>query len=485
MTDQVIGATRIKGITDYWRTGTSGSPTQNIVASIGSSFFSVGVTPTLIGTTISGVEYHRPHFSVFNDLLILAMEGNISPKSWDQTTYQTLAGTPPSFAFSTPHQGRHWASGNIVAPSRLYYSVVGSPEDWVGSGSGSIDIDPGDGDAIVGMISWKKELFVFKGPNRLSIHRISGSSPTDFARNPYVYGVSASGPNAIFQYGDDVGFWSPRGSCHSLTATANFGDYSQALINYPILSWCRNNQNLSTGSAAYWQAVTNTNENYTLFNYTGGGSGFGQNNQTILMDWKFTSKGDEMYPRFSRLTYHPFTSVAMVGNSGQTFPCFGGRDGQAFFTAIEPIPHRGGGVFVHKMLSATRTPIPFRFQTPYLTYGTDLETKTISNISLTLSTAHRSTVTVKWGGSKQPKLTTTVAQPGYIPLGSFALGTDCLGELGTQPVFCQDLSGDFRSVQYNIIEDSAVGATTSFDGTGIQLTTFGASITPTGESTEN
>lgn len=480
MIDHVAGTTHVKAVTDYWRQSSS----QKIVASVGSSYFDItNINPILIGSTLSGVGYAKPHNSVFNDLLIMATQG-IAPRSWDQSTYQFLAGTPPNFAFSTPHRGRHWAAGNSSAPSRLYYSVVGSPEDWVGSGSGSIDIDPGDGDKIVGIISWKKELFVFKGPNRLSIHRITGAAPDDFARDNFIVGISAASQHAIFEYGNDIGFWSPRGSCHSLTATDTYGDYAQAFINYPILNWCRNLSNISTNGAEFWQAATHPTEGYTVFNYTSRGAIFGVNNETILMDWRFINQG-EAYPRFSRLTYTPFSCVGMVQTSGQTIPYWGDAMGTVYSTATEPVPHRGGGAFRHIMVDTTSKRIPFRCQTPYLTYGPDLETKTISNFSLTCSTAHRSTVTVKWGGSKQPKQTITVAQPGYVPLGTFVLGRDCLGELGTQPVFCQDLSGDFRSIQYNIIEDSALGSVTTNDGAGIQFTAFGASITPTGDSTEN
>jgi hypothetical protein len=68
--------------------------------------------------------------------------------------------------------------GRATNPSRLYYSANVDPEDWVGVGSGSIDIDINDGDMITGIASYQDNLFVFKGPNKGSIHRITGSSPT-------------------------------------------------------------------------------------------------------------------------------------------------------------------------------------------------------------------------------------------------------------------------------------------------------------------
>jgi hypothetical protein len=468
--DPILGSTTVKGIFDYWRQASN----QKLVASVGNSYFDI-TSGTLIGSTSSSVVTDKPHFSTFNDLLILAAEGNQAPRSWDQTTFQNLAGTPPTFSFSTPHAGRHWGSGYPSNPSRLYYSAVGNPEDWIGAGSGSIDIDPGDGDKIVGIISWKRELFVFKGPNRLSIHRITGTSPSDFARTNFVTGISAASQHSIFEYAGDIGFWSPRGSCHSLTTTASYGDYTQSFINYPILSWCRNQLNMGTSDASYWQAVTNANAGYTILNYTGPGAAFATNDSALLMDWRFVNQG-EPYPRFSRLTYSQYSSVAMVQASGQIQPYWGTKNGIVHRTLSDLPPHRSAASYAELQYGGTYKTIPLRLQSPYLTYGTDLETKTISNFSLTLSTAHRSTVDVKWGGSKQLKQSTTITQPGYTPLGSFVLGTDCLGELGDQPVFAQELSGDYRSIQYTIIEDTA--------SAGMLLKNFGASLTPTGESLE-
>lgn len=480
LVDVYLGVSHVKMITDYWRQNSS----QRMVTAVGASYFntsSQGVN-TLIGTTLSAVPTNVTDASVFNDLLILASEGNIAPNSWDQTTFQSLAGTPPNFAFSIPHRGRQWAAGASGAPSRLYYSAVGNPEDWVGAGSGSIDIDPGDGDGIVGITSWKQELWVFKGPNRLSIHRITGSAAADFARVPFVYGISAAGQHSIFSYGTDIGFWSPRGSCHSLTATDTYGDYVQGYINYPLLKWFRDPQHVSKSYPQAWQAVTNANAGYTIFNFTNRNADFGINNDAVVMDWRFISQG-EPYPRFSRLTYYPFTSVGLLLDGGSLNPHFGDNRGGIYRTRVENIPGTGTGAnYAHQAPSSNTSVIPLRCQTPYLTYGSDLNTKNISNLSLTLSTAHISNVTVKWGGSTQPKQSTTIAQPGYTPLGSFVLGTDCLGELGSQPAYSDELNGDFKSIQYNIIEDSAI---TADGGAGIQMTTFGVTLTPSGEDKVN
>ena len=72
-----------------------------------------------------------------------------------------------------------------------------------------LDIDPGDGDRITGLVSHKNELWVFKGPHKGSIHRITGTSNSDWARTTFIEGVGAVWQNSIFRFGDDIGFlWS-------------------------------------------------------------------------------------------------------------------------------------------------------------------------------------------------------------------------------------------------------------------------------------
>lgn len=458
----------ILNLYDYWRHGTAGSPTRRLVAKVGTQLFyttSTNFTRIPLASFAANVPYH---FSTFNDLLIIG--DSDQPQSWDQTTFQALAGTPPAFTFSTPHAGRHWAAGVASAPSRLYYSAVGNPEDWVGSGSGSIDIDPGDGDKITGILSHKRELFIFKGPYKLSIHRLSGTTPDDFTRTLFVRGVSTAHQNTIFELGNDFAFWSPHGTCHSLAATDVYGDYAQSFLNYPILSWCRNTDwqlnftNMKLSRAEYWQAVSDPLSGYSLLAYTGvEGSLFPT--RLLMMDWKFISQG-EQYPRFSRPMIRGLHSLTY------------GLD------IFSPTPRRimGGDStgFVHRFgtNSYAHKEIPLRshISTPYTTYGTEYETKTPSDLSLSLDPKGSTTISVMWGGPNQAKQTSTVTQPSETGLDSFVLDTSVLGEVGSQVAFVQEMGGEFRSIQYDVIHE---------DDVDVSLRGFNVVITPNAASTEN
>lgn len=476
----------VRVVFDFVRMGTSLTGSRIKMAIVGSYLYRyTNLVPIQVGDVESGSSGLHT-VSTFNDLLIIG--GPQAPKSWDQTTFQSLAGTPPVFYFSTPHAGRHWAAGVASAPSRLYYSAVGNPEDWVGAGSGSIDIDPGDGDGIVGLLSWKRELWVFKGPNRLSIHRITGSTPSDFARVPFVYGISASGPTAIFPMGDDFAFWSPRGSCHSLQTTSNYGDYTQAYLNFPILSWCRNPSNVINGvNSNAWQVVTDPSQNISyavLNNHPDNVGSATQRPFVLMMDWRFRTETNP-YPRFIKLTLHDFTTAVGLTSgrfdSTQLFPTFGDLRGM-IIQERPPAPD-------HTVYADENT-IPFSHyvETPSLTYGPSVYRKTIAAVSVDVvsnfSANNNTTGTLKfsYGGRQAPATTIEFTHAGGAGLGTFVLGDDQLGGGNDIPNFTEAVSGEAPAFTYTLAE---LGNGNDAGGFDVRVKHFGVLLTPSSESLEN
>ncbi len=241
-------AVTFQGIYDYWRQGTAGSETQVRIAYVGTKLMGEFLNGTW-SDLLTGLEAGKePCFETINDLCLWASTSTVDvPRRWDGSTatFTALGGSPPNFAFMVKHKNRVFAAGEALHPSRLYYSDALAPESWTATGAGSIDIDPDDGDRITGLVSHKNELIIFKGPNRLSIHRLTGSSPSGadaFARVPFVAGVGSINHNGIFKINDDVVFPSPRG-IHSLAATAAYGDYVEAFLARPILSFFQDQLN--------------------------------------------------------------------------------------------------------------------------------------------------------------------------------------------------------------------------------------------------
>lgn len=454
----------ITGVFDYWITGTSGTAVQHRIIHVGTKIKKDDADNTFTDL-FTGLESGKiPNYSTFDDILIIASNSTTDvPKSWDGSTAQSLAGTPPNFAFSVNHHNRQWASGVASAPSRLYYSVSVDPEDWVGSGSGSIDIDPSDGDRITAIISHKNELWVFKGPYKGSIHRITGTAPTGdnpFARKFFMAGVGAVSQESVFRYRDDIGWMWSDGSIRSLSATNEFGDMREASLSAPIDSYLRDhivfNQITNTRAASdgkrVWIPVT-----------VDGGS---TNNQVLVMDYRFNPVRWSLVPGYGQ-AFGP-TSIARVRDPTNALTpriFLGGDDGFL----------RRGEVTTRSI--DTTTAITFKIETPYLDYRTPKTLKTISDASIGIQPKNSGNVTFGWTRDDQVEQTVTIAQGGVDPLDTFTLGTSTLGGSRYVDRFDATLTGTFRAISFRV--------TNAVNNEDLELHKIGATISGGDFSTEN
>lgn len=469
-------AAKVMGVYDYWRQGTGGSPARRRVVHCGAKVLADTDDATFTTELATGLESEKvPSYSTFDDLLIYTSDSNVDvPRSWDQTTSQNLAGSPPNFAFSASHKNRLWAAGVATAPSRLYYSANTDPEDWTGSGSGSIDIDPNDGDMITGLKSHKDELFVFKGPNKGSIHRITGSSPTgadSFARRNYVKGIGAAWHNAIFEFAGDIGFVSQYGSVHSLSATAAYGEFLEASLSRFInIGWIRTylnyNRLRNIGTAA--------DPLNGLVYITASWDGSTSNNRCIVMDYRSAPQ----VIRWSKIPSYAAASLGVfVDTNGIRRVLAGGNDG-----------------FVRRLNVADRsidttTGLAYKVTTPFMNYGNPMMMKTLQAGSVGLSPKGAFDFTFGWTRDDNAQQTITLTQGGGAVLGSassneFTLG-DGLGAGsalgGSQYVDVYhpfaETGGEFRAVQYQITD------TTNYED--IEVHSISALVEPDATSLEN
>ena len=432
----------IKGLFDFWISGVGGSSTQHRVLHASTKIKrddADGVFTDLFTGLVSDAV---PSYAILEDLLVIASDAVAdAPKSWDGTTAQNLAGTPPNFSFAETHQNRMWAAGVPTTPSRLHFSALLDPADWIGAGSGNIDIDPNDGDRITAIASHKNELWVFKGPHKGSIHRITGSAPTGddaFARTTFIKGLGAVGHNTIFRFRDDLGFIWSDGTVHSLAATAAFGDFNEAALSRPINKYIREHLNFNRLKHAWAQNWTDFG--FVLFALPVDGSS--TNNILLMMDYRFTN-GVRWAP-WPAFAGGALTSVVDQTSSDRRIVMLGGNDG-----------------FVRKLGQAARsidgaTSIGIKVTTPHLTYGSPIVMKTISRGSIGMAPKNDGSITFGWERDDFAQQTKTVDQGGTDVLApaaanQFTLGTSTLG--GARFVdrfFDLEEGGEFRSVQYQV-----------------------------------
>src|SRR3990172_5498930 len=439
-----LGASSVvTGIYDYWRQGATGSPTQRIVANVDTRIVAAQLSDGVFSTIKTGlVDGAVPSYETFDDLLIISSDATADvPMSWDQTTFQNLAGSPPNFSFCKTYKNRVWGAGVAANPSRLYYSVNLDPEDWAGATSGSIDIDPSDGDAIVGLASFRNELWVFKGPYKGSIHRITGSSPSDFARTTFIRGITAAYHNSIFNLPNDLGFVSPRGTVHSLVATQNFGDYEQSTLSLPINKRLR--ETVSTTYYKQWWAVEDQINGRVLIGYTS--SGQTRNTRLLAMDYRFIGLG-EPFSRWSEWTAYGADSLALVVDMGNEPNVFVGvDDGVGYKTNQATRQHKNSAL----------SPV---ITTPMMTYGTDHMLKNLYSVGIELAPKSAQSFTVSWLRDGNVTQSTTLTQGGGDVLGPwpsnvFTLDSSVLGGSRYVTRYAQlEESGEFRAISYSITD---------------------------------
>ncbi len=461
----------IKGLTDYWKQGTAASPTQKRVLHVSTVIKKDDADGTFTDI-FTGLESGKvPAYSQFDDFLIISSDSNTDvPKSWDQSTAQDLAGTPPNFAFSATHHNRSWAAGVAATPSRLYYSALLDPEAWVGAGSGNIEIDPDDGDAITGIISHKNQLWVFKGPYKGSIHRIAGTTPTGddaFSRLLFIRGLGAVGHNTLFRSRDDVGFMWSDGTIHSLAATASFGDFNEAALSRPINSWLR--EHLNFGRLKHAWAIDWSEFGQTLFSVPTDGST--DPNDILVMDYRFDPVRWSHGPAFSSVGVC-LASVIDATDNDKRIIMGGGSDG-----------------FVRKLGRSTRsidgsTSINYNVKTPYLNYNSAIMKKTISVAALGVQPKNSGNITFGWQRDNNAQQTDTIGQGGGDVLASssagdeFTLGTSTLSGGRFVDRFRElEEGGEFRSIQFQM--------TNNVNNEDVELHSISAVVGGGAWSTEN
>ena len=438
----------IMGLSDFWRMGTGGSGTQRRVVHVGTKVKADAADGSFSDIGTGFEEDKVPCYTTFNDKLIISSDSTVDvPQSYDGTTMAALAGSPPNFAFSAAHKNRVWASGNALLPSRLYYSALLNQADWAGATSGSIDIDPDDGDRITAIISHKNDLWVFKGPYYGSIHRITGSAPTGsdaFARIPFIRGIGAVNHNSLFRFRDDVGFMWSDASIHSLNATASYGDFNEVSLSRPIHKYLREHANFARLNRCW--AATHVQRSIVLITIPVDANTFC--NQVLMMDYS----GQQ--PRWAQWPAYNANCVALVTDAtdnNRPKLYIGGRDGYVRRTDV-----------ANRSIDAA-TSIAAKVTTPYTNYGAPFIMKTLSGAALGIA-QKSGDIAFNWKCDQQALQTNTVSQTGGNPLGggagSFTLDDPTLGLLGGALYinkFMEEVHGEFRSIQFQATQNTVDG----------------------------
>lgn len=441
----VAAGAPVRGMFEYVKIGTSGSPTRRRVVHAGTKVL-YDENDGSFSDLFTGLQDEKvPNYNVFEDALIIASDSTVDvPKKWDQTTAANLGGSPPNFSFSVTHVNRLWAGGIPGDPSGLHYSALQDEELWNGAGdSGRIAIDPNDGDMITGIFPFRGVLLVFKGPNRGSIHVVSGRTPATFERDILVSGVGAAWQNLIFPFGNDVGFVSPDGQFRSVRATERFGNFEQGVLSLPIQSWIK--ENVNTRALKRGWVVTDHSAGYALAALPVQSSTVP--NRVLLMDFRFGAIRWADWPSFSA---HSVAYMSDPDSADRPILYLGGQDGFLRKTQQQSLSIDDS------------TPIRSRVRTPFVHYGAPHRLKTIEHIGIGTNVRVSSTVAISLRKSDSviADVAVGLATGGFL-LGpaeenEFVLDESTFGEDQYKTVWTDVYeSGQFREISYEISNDEA------------------------------
>jgi hypothetical protein len=222
---------RLSSGTDYQVVGTSDGRVVRINTD--------GTTANLATgkSTNAGVRYR---FAVYNDLLHIT-NGYDAPMTWDGTTFQNMAGSPPATGeVIVMHGNRAFMTARAV-PSRLYWSALNNTVSWTGTtDAGFMDVEPNDNSTIVDLVSSIQELVILKGRRPYRLQGIGPATGYTVADHlvPTVGSVGAiSSQGAAFAL-NDVFYVSELG-LHQLTQTQQFGDLKEAFLSDRIEPYFR------------------------------------------------------------------------------------------------------------------------------------------------------------------------------------------------------------------------------------------------------
>lgn len=126
--------------------------------------------------------------------------------------------------FGALHEDRLWGGGNPNDPHRMYYSRTTDHEDFTGSGSGTISVFPGEGERLVGAISFKGLLVVWKFPVGIYMIDTSDSTIANWRVTRLSSAIGGVSPMGAVAIDDDIIFIDKSGTIQLISSITAFGN---------------------------------------------------------------------------------------------------------------------------------------------------------------------------------------------------------------------------------------------------------------------
>ena len=206
--------------------------------------------------------------SDYGELVITDKSGNNKPFLFKMTGTGTALSSRTYFVsqitisgsttakFCTIHDNHLVLAGDPSTPNTIYFSATGDIDSFSGSGSGSITLE----DKIVGLKSFRNELFIFCQNSIFKLQNINNSST--IAVVPVTKNVGCVDGQTIQEIAGDLIFLAPDGF-RTVAGTARIGDVELGTISQAIQPII--NEILNTTGLQFSSVVIRDKSQYRMF----------------------------------------------------------------------------------------------------------------------------------------------------------------------------------------------------------------------------
>lgn len=156
------------------------------------------------------------------------------------------------------HRGRMYGGGTSDHPHDVYTSVLNNHNDYLNTGALYFQVYPGEGDIIVGGVSWREKAYLFKFPKGIYVLDDASLDVADWGWKRVSQYVGAIGQGSIVEADDEVYFVSPNGFIHALSAVQEEGDVqSSAVKAMEVGSYIQQYTDFSKLNTGAWPTFAN------------------------------------------------------------------------------------------------------------------------------------------------------------------------------------------------------------------------------------
>ena len=365
-----------------------------------------------------------------NELYSFRMEGTGALTTRTFFAYEITVNGTNGVKYITNHDHHLIAAGVENNLNTVYYSVYNDPDNFTGTGAGSVVIS----DQIQGIRGFRTDLIVFA---KNSIHKlININDPNNIRIDPITENVGCLSGYSIQEIGGDLLFLSPDG-IRTVAGTARIGDVELSSVSRQIQSIIGDIAN-SINTFTIDSCVLRSKSQYRLF-YTDKTLG---SNVSKGIIGTFTANGFEWAETLG-IQAMGLTTGFDVDGIEKAF--HGDKDGYIY-------NHDTGNAFNPEGIE---TRIVSEYQTPNFDFGDIGTRKTIKYVRISVSPEGECQPTLRMRfdyedpNIPQPQDYTLDSIPLPAIFGSAAFGTATFGA-ANDPMFRQPVEGSGNTISFRI-----------------------------------